>query len=83
MDWYEDYDDEDTFEDENEAEMDDPLGGDSECDAELDQTESQDDEFTSEDAFFLGSAMGFGYEEGLRERKRRKRKRFNDDNDSD
>ena len=39
----------------------------------------KDDDFTAKDAFFLGCAMGFGYEEGLRERKRRKRKRFSDD----
>ena len=82
MDWFDDFDD---FEDEYDAdaEMDDPFDGDSECDAEPNQAESQGDGFTTEDAFFLGSAMGFGYEEGLRERKRRKRKRFSDDDDSD
>ena len=62
--------------------MDDPLDGDSECDAEPNQAESQDDDFTTEDAFFLGSAIGFRYEEGLRKQKRRKRKSFSDD-DSD
>ena len=73
----------DDFEGEYDAdtEMDDPLDGDSECDAELDQTESQGNGFMAS-AFFLGSAMGFGYEEGSRERKRRKRKMFRDD-DSD
>ena len=84
MDWYDDYDVEDTFDDEYDAdtEMDDPLDGDAECDAELVQTESQDDDkFTAKDAFFLGSAIGFGYGEGLRERRRRKRKRFSDDSD--
>ena len=81
MDWYDDFENDDSFEDEYDAdtEMDDSLDGDPECDAELDQAESQDDDFTIEDAFFLGSAMGFGYEEGLRERKRRKRKMFRDD----
>ena len=34
--------------------------------------ESEDDEFTRKDAFLLGGAMGWGYEEGLEERKRRK-----------
>ena len=75
----------DSFEDEYDAdtEMDDPLDGDSECDAEHNQAESQDDdEFTAKDAFFLGSAIGFGYEEGLRSRRRKKRNRFVDD-DSD
>ena len=77
MDWYDDFDD---FDDENDAdtEMDDSLDSDSECDAELDQTESQGDDFTARDAFFAGGAIGFGYDEGLRERKRRKRKRFRD-----
>jgi len=60
-------------------EMDDSLDGDSECDAEPNPAESQNDDFTTEDAFYLGGAIGFGYEEGLRERKRRKRKRFSDD----
>ena len=35
--------------------------------------------FTARDAFILGGAMGFAYEEGLNEQKRRKRKRFRDD----
>ena len=43
MDWFDDFDD---FEDEYDAdtEMDDPLDGDSECDAEPNQAESQDDD---------------------------------------
>ena len=74
----------DDFDDEFDAdtEMDDPLDGDSECDAESNQAESQGDGFTARDAFFLGSAIGFGYEEGLRARRRKKRNRFVDD-DSD
>ena len=66
MDWFDDFDD---FDDENDAdtEMDDSLDSDSECDAEPNQAESQGDGFTAKDAFFLGSAIGFGYEEGLSE----------------
>ena len=79
MDWYDDFDNDDFIDEE--TEMDDPFDGDSECDAELDQTESQDDDFTAKDAFLVGGAIGFGYEEGSRERKRRKRKRFRDDSD--
>ena len=45
------------------------------------ESESQEDDFTARDAFFLGAAMGFAYEEGLKKRKRRKRKRFRDDSD--
>ena len=40
--------------------MDDPFDGDPECDAETNQAESQGDGFTARDAFFLGSAIGFG-----------------------
>jgi hypothetical protein len=62
-------------------EMDEPFTDDAELKDKPDQAESQDDEFIVKDAFFLGGAMGFAYEEGLRERKRRKRKRFRDDSD--
>ena len=81
MDCFDDFDD---FDDENDAdsEMDDLFDCDSECDAETNQAESQGDDFTSKGAFFLGSAIGFGYEEGLRSRRRKKRNRFVDD-DSD
>jgi len=48
--------------------------GNSEFDNELVQTESEGDEFKARDAFILGGAMRFAYEEGLRERKRRSRK---------
>lgn len=61
--------------------MDELLAGDTELKDKPDQAESQDDDFTAKDAFILGGAMGFAYEEGLRERKRRKRKRFSDDSD--
>lgn len=83
-DYFDDFDgddfiDMDSLEDSPEAEMDEP------CDAEPeeghDDSESQDDDFTAKDAFFIGGAMGFAYEECLNERKRRKRKRFNDDSD--
>ena len=49
MDWYDDFDNDDSFEDEYDAdtEMDDPLDGDSECDAEPNQAESQGDGFTA------------------------------------
>ena len=81
MDCFDDFDD---FDDEYDAEteMDDSLDGDSECDGETNQAESQGDDFTAMDVFFLGSAIGFGYEEGLRSRRRKKRNRFVDD-DSD
>ena len=80
-DFFEDFMDEDFFEDnlEDDLEIDEPLDGDSDLDGEPDDAESQEDEFTARDAFFLGSAIGWGYEEGLTERKRRKRKKFSDD----
>ena len=69
--WFDDFDD---FDDENDGdtEMDDSLDSDSECDAESNQAESQGDDFTARDAFFLGSAIGFGYEEGSRTRRQRR-----------
>ncbi|MFC1839816.1 hypothetical protein ACFL1N_09560 [Thermodesulfobacteriota bacterium] len=36
------------------------------------KTTTPHDEFTIEDAFFLGSMMGFAFEEGLEEKRRRK-----------
>ena len=66
--------DDDPFEDglDGDAENDDPFDGESGLDDKPDQAESQDDDLTL-DPFILGGAMGFAYEEGLRERKRRKR----------
>jgi hypothetical protein len=74
--------DDDSFEDEYDAdtEMDDPLDGDSDFDGEPDDAESKDD-FTAKEAFVIGAALGFAYEQGLREQKRRKGKRFSDDSD--
>jgi len=69
--------DDDSFEDSLEGKMDEPFAD------EPDKAESQDDDLTV-DPFILGGAMGFAYEEGLRERrdrKRRKRKKFSDDSD--
>jgi hypothetical protein len=70
---------EDSFEDKLEEEMDEMFTEDVEPDDEPIEAESKDDDFTAKDAFVLGGAFGFGYEEGLRERKRRKRKPFSDD----
>ncbi len=91
-DFYDDFDDdfdngdfmdEDFFEDnlEDNLEMSEPFEGDTEFDDELREAESKEDEFTARDAFFLGSAIGWGYEEGLTERKRRKRKKFKDNSE--
>jgi len=65
--------DEDSFEEsfEEELEIDDTLDGDNKSDDEPEQAESEEDKFTAKDAFFLGSAMGWAYEEGMEERKRR------------
>ena len=69
-----DFIDEHSFEDSLEGKMDEPLDGESECDDEPDRVELQRDDFEAKDAFILGGAMGFAYEQGLRERKRKKRK---------
>ena len=83
MEWFDDFgelENEDLFENESEQDpvMDECGNDESEADEETHHPESEVDDFTARDAFFLGSAIGFGYEEGLRERKRRKRKRFSD-----
>lgn len=66
--------DDDSFEEsfEEEMEIDDTVDGDNKSDNEPEQAESKEDKFTAKDAFLLGGAMGFAYEEGLEERKRRK-----------
>ena len=69
-----DFEAEDSFEEsfEEDLEMDDTLEGDNKSDDEPEQAESEENGFTAKDAFFLGGAMGWAYEEGLEERKRRK-----------
>ncbi len=42
---------------------------------EPDQTESNDDDFTGKDAFFLGGAMGWAYGEGFQDAIRQRRMR--------
>jgi hypothetical protein len=90
-DYFDDFEDDfdnDDFMDENwledeynsDTEIDEPYAGDNEPEDETDEAESKDD-FTARDAFIMGGAMGFAYEQGLRERKRRKRERFGDDSD--
>ena len=76
--------DEDSFDDSHEEnfEMDDTLEGDSGIEGETAGDDIHDADFTAQDAFFLGGAMGFAYEEGLEERKRRKlEKEMNDKTD--
>ncbi len=48
-------------------------------DNESTEDESQDNSFSTKDAFIISGATGFGYEEGRRERKKRKRKMLSDD----
>ena len=79
-DFEDDFMDDDSFEDSFEEDLDDRYSDDNEPNNDPDESESKDD-FTAKDAFFIGGAMGFAYEEGLRGRKRRKRKLFGDDSD--
>jgi len=62
--------DEESFEEK--LEMDDTVEAVTELDDEQNNVESEEDKFTAKDAFLLGGAMGFAYEEGLEEGKRRK-----------
>lgn len=68
------FDDGDSFEDsfDEDFEAENSLDDDSGIEGETTGDDIHDDEFTAQDAFFLGSAMGWAYEEGLEERKRRK-----------
>ena len=66
---YEDYDDfewDDDFTPWDDAQSEDPMPDESGCDT-----------FTATDAFFIGGAMGWAYEEGLDEERRKSRKRKN------
>ena len=78
MNFFGDYDD---FEDEfpEDMEMDEGFEDEPVPESDLDETESQDGDFTARDAFLIGGAMGFAYEEGLRSQKPKKRKKFEDD----
>ena len=64
-----DFMDDDQFENSLEEEMDEPFTDDADLDGEPDEG----DDLTV-DPFFIGGAMGFAYEEGIREGKRRKGK---------
>ncbi len=48
-------------------------------DNEPTEDESQDNGFSTKDAFILGGAMGWAYEEERMKRKRKKRKMLSDD----
>jgi hypothetical protein len=80
-DFFDDFDD-DFFDDniEEDLEIEEPFDDDPVQEDEPEQARLQGD-LTARDAFFLGSAIGWGYEEGLTERKRRKRKKFSDDSE--
>ncbi len=88
-DFYDDFED-DIEEDFDESEVEDSLDDDPEMDNEPDEADSHEDDFNAKDAFILGGAMGWAYEEGLGERKRRtfekenikrKEQKLNDEND--
>ena len=67
---------------EEELEIDDFFDDDNKFVDEQDSAESEDDEFTARDAFLLGGAMGWAYEEGLEKAERRKvEKEMNDKTD--
>ena len=72
MDFEDDYNDYEDFEgDEDFTPWDDAQSEDTMPD------ESGCDTFTATDAFFIGGAMGWAYEEGLDEERRKSRKRKN------
>ena len=72
---------EDIFDDniEEDLEIEEPFDDDAAQEDEPEQAESQDSEFTTKEAFFLGSFFGFAFEKGLKDRKQRNRKKLSDD----
>ncbi len=71
-DFFDDFDEDDFMEDDLFEDFEEDL----EIDDEPTEDESQDNGFSTKDAFIISGAAGFGYYEGLRERKLRKRKKF-------
>lgn len=70
-----DFTDDDSFEDssdENFEAEDSSFDEDPAMDNEPDEADSHEDDFNAKDAFILGGAMGWAYEEGLEEAERRK-----------
>ena len=62
----------DIEEDFDESEEEDSIDDEPEMDNEPDEADSHEDDFNAKDAFILGGAMGWAYEEGLEEGRRRK-----------
>ena len=57
----------------DDIEMDEQRSDGSDCDDSPEDTESEKDDFTVKDAFIVGGAIGYSYEEGRSNRKRKKR----------
>lgn len=68
-----DFMEDDYFEDcLGDLETEDPPDGGADVGGESEDAGSVDDEFTAKDAFFIGGAMGWGYEEGREEAERKR-----------
>ena len=80
-----DFTDDDSFEDSSDENLeteDSSFDEDPEMGDEPDEADSHEDDFNAKDAFILGGAMGFAFEEGLDEAERRKlEKKMQDDKD--
>ena len=75
------YMDDDSLEDsyDDDYEMEEFPENDTETEDDPTNDDSCEDNFTIKDAFLIGSAIGFGYERKLRERKQRKHRKPSDD----
>lgn len=87
-DYFDDFNDgdfmDDSFEDSSDEnfEAENSFDEDPEKGDEPDEADSQEDDFNAKDAFILGGAMGWAYEEGLDEAERRKlEKKMQNDKD--
>ncbi len=56
----------------DDMETEEPPDGDADIGGESEGNDSMDDEFTAKEAFFIGSAMGLAYEEGIAKRRKNK-----------
>ena len=82
-DFFDDFDgefmDDDIEEDLDESEVEDSVNDDSALEGDSNEEESEGERLDAENAFFVGSLLGFAYEEGRLREEKRKRKNADSD----
>ena len=69
--------------DHEEFDIDESVNNDPALEGDSNEEESEGDRFDAENAFFVGSLLGFAYEEGRLREEKRKRKNADSDDTSD